>query len=265
MTTLGKRMIKAAQEAHEIVREMGEHPVGHNNPPEPTPFEAVKQEIEDLFLEATNWADGEPITSDAQDTEVSYLIGRIRDAEKRAEALRVAEKKPLDEQVKQIQERYNGLIADKKGKTWLALDALKKVLAPWLKAKADALAEQQRLARQEADRIAAAARAAVQTSAPTDLAARAAAEDLVQAAKAAETAARRVENAKAQSTGGTRAIGLRNKTTVELVDAAAALRYYRTTRPEALKAWLVEQATADAAAKILDIPGFTYKTEQVAQ
>jgi hypothetical protein len=237
--------------------------IGHNNPPELTPFEAVQQEINDLFLEATNWADGTPIASDDQDAEVGRLIEKIRAAAKRAEALRVAEKKPLDDQVKAIQERYNVLIGDKKGKAQLALDCLKKVLAPWLKAKADALVVHQRIAREAADAAAIAAREAMQASAPTDLAARAAAEDLVQAAKIAEKDASRAGKLKAQSVGGERAIGLRTVTVATLVDPQAALRYYRTTRPEALKVWLEEQGKADCRAKIVDVPGFEYREEKV--
>jgi hypothetical protein len=32
--------------------------IGHNNPPEPTPYEAVKVHLDDLLTEAANWADG---------------------------------------------------------------------------------------------------------------------------------------------------------------------------------------------------------------
>jgi hypothetical protein len=237
--------------------------IGHNNPPELSPFEAVQQEISDLFLEATNWADGTPIESDEQDAEVGRLIEKIRAAAKKAEALRVAEKKPLDDQVKAIQERYNVLIGDKKGKAALALDALKKVLAPWLKAKADAIAVHQRLAREAADAATIAAREAMQASAPTDLAARAAAEDLVQAAKVAARDASQADKLKPQSVGGERAIGLRTVWKVVQEDSAAALRHYRHVKPEALKAWLQEQAEFDVRAGKHEIPGFKITSEKV--
>ena len=36
---------------------------GHNNPPEQTPFELVAGRINDLYTEAKNWLDGEPVTT----------------------------------------------------------------------------------------------------------------------------------------------------------------------------------------------------------
>lgn len=61
--------------------------VGHNGPPpdetprdeaprveDPSSYDAIRQEIEDLFLEAKNWADGEPISDQKQADAVTELL-----------------------------------------------------------------------------------------------------------------------------------------------------------------------------------------------
>lgn len=110
--------------------------MGANNPPEATPFEAIKVNIEDLLIEAHNWADGTEVTTQAQVDEAGRLISDLEQAAKAAEAQRVAEKKPLDEQIAEIQARYNVYIADRKnktpGKVWKAIDALKATVKPYL-------------------------------------------------------------------------------------------------------------------------------------
>lgn len=74
------------------------------------PFTAIKQEIEDLFDEAKNFADGEPITTQDMHDDIERLYDGLHDAGKRLEELRVAEKKPLDDAVQAIQDKYNPLI-----------------------------------------------------------------------------------------------------------------------------------------------------------
>lgn len=253
--------------ARAAAREIISEPmIGHNNPPEPTPFERSRTEIEGLVMEAHNWADGVPIDSQMMADALGELIEKIRLAIKQADARRDEEKKPLDEQVKAIQAKYNALIGDTKtvkGSAVLALDACKKVLTPWLLQLEEKLRENARLAREEADRLAAEAKAAFRLSDPTDLAGREAAEQVLQNSRDAQALAKRTEKAKAQSTGGTRAIGLRTKPVVTMTDAMEALKHYRTKRPEKLKAFLQELAEADARAGILEIPGFTITKEKV--
>ena len=64
--------------------------IGHNNPPEPTPFDLSKAEIESLYMEAKNWLDGEGVTTEAQAEAVSKLIDLLRKAEKAAEKVEEA-------------------------------------------------------------------------------------------------------------------------------------------------------------------------------
>ena len=46
--------------------------LGHNNPPDP--MEAVAAQYDDIISEATNWTDGEPVTTEAQMLSVDALI-----------------------------------------------------------------------------------------------------------------------------------------------------------------------------------------------
>src|ERR1035438_2770785 len=93
---------------------------------QPDPFEAHKLNIEGLYMEAKNWLDGEPIANEAQAEKVQTLLRMIQEAEKAADDSRVIEKKPLDEAIAAIQDRYNPLIAPiknkKPGKCALAIE-----------------------------------------------------------------------------------------------------------------------------------------------
>jgi hypothetical protein len=46
--------------------------LGHNNPPDP--METVAAQYDDIISEATNWTDGEPVTTEAQMLSVDALI-----------------------------------------------------------------------------------------------------------------------------------------------------------------------------------------------
>ena len=135
------------------------------------------------------------------------LLNLTRAAEKRADALRVTEKKPHDDAAAEVQARYKPLL----DKTKRASDAIKKAIAGWL-------AEQERIrqaaaaeARRIADEAAAAAREAhriaQQQGTLEDLAD---AEMLFDAAKDAGKAAARIERASVKTGGGIgRAVSLR--------------------------------------------------------
>ncbi len=172
---------------------------GHNNPPadEPTPYDAIRQEIEDLFLESNNWADGEPIANEKQADAVTSLLDKVSDAMKRADEARKEENRPFDEGKAEVQERYNRLIGKTTkltGRAVLAKEALLGLLTPW-RAKVDAekRAEAERLAKEAAD-AAAAAQAAMQAS-RGNLEEREKAEELYQAAQDIERVAKRADKA----------------------------------------------------------------------
>jgi hypothetical protein len=226
--------------------------IGHNQPPEepaPTPFDLIKQEIEDLFEEAKHWCDGEAIRDQATHYAIEKLYDGIHEAGKRAEALRKAEKDPLDEQVKAIQAKYNPLTQKDRGKVDLTKSELSKLLTPWR--------DRIRIAKeQEAARVAAAALAAKAAAdeairaSSGNLAAREEAEELLADAKKLERSASRTWKA---ATTGT---GLRTVWTAVLEDEDAAMEWcWARAKAEVLA---VAQQNADAAVRAgaRAVPGF---------
>lgn len=183
--------------------------IGGNNPPEPTPFELVEVAIDDLSDEARLWLDGEPVTTQEQADALNTLESKIRKAAKDAEELRKIEAKPFDDGKAEVQARYNPLIAKDKGKTDMAISAVKSALKPYLLELERKQQEAARLAREEATRKQEEAFAAMRQRDAANLAQREEAERLVAEAKAADEAARKAENAKAHAKGDGRATGLR--------------------------------------------------------
>lgn len=239
--------------------------IGHNNPPEATPFDLSKEEIGNLFMEATNWLDGSGVNSAKDAEEVSKLLEMIRVAHKLADDRRVEENKPFDEGKAAVQEKYAPLIADtkkQKGKTILAMDACKAALAPWLKKlEAEKMAAAE-ATRKEAEEKARAAQEALRAS-RGDLEAREQAEALLQAAKTAEKVATKAENDKAHATGGSRAVGLRTVYRPVMTDAREAAKHYWLTRRAEVESFFLSLAEKDVRAGTHNIPGFNVIAERV--
>ncbi|WP_028003159.1 hypothetical protein [Sinorhizobium meliloti] len=231
--------------------------IGGNQPPEPTPFEAIRQEIEDLYEEAKNWADGEPIASQEMHDAIESLRESLHEAGKRADALRVEEKKPLDDQIKAIQDKFNPLIQPKRGRVDMAKSALDALLTPYR-----ARIAQEKAA--EAARVAAAAEEARRQATEAirassgNLAEREAAEGLLADAKKLERQAGRANKV---ATTGT---GLRTVWRAELVDEAAALDWFYGERPDAFRELI--QSLADEAVRrgVRKVQGFVVRDEKVA-
>lgn len=240
--------------------------LGHNQPPEPTPFDAHKANIDDLYDEAKGWLDGEPIASQGQADKVGLLLGLIREAEKAADAERVKEKAHLDEQIKEIQERYAPLIADTKttkGKTVLAAEACKAALAPWLKKLEDEQKAAALLARQQAQAAADAAAEAIRAAPVENLTARQDAEALVTQAKAAEKVAARAEKARPQTAGHGRAVTLRSVWSAVMTDETEAARGFWLTHRAECVAFYQGLADQRVAAGARELRGFTVKEDRV--
>lgn len=239
--------------------------MGHNNPPETTPWEGVKTHMDDLLVEVRNWADGAEIESQAQADEVARLIDQVREAEKAADEARKVEVQPLDLERDAIQTRYNFYIAPLKnkvpGKLPLASAALKATLSPWLQKLEDEKRAAAAKAKAEADekaKLAAEAAALAQG----DFGAMEEAEDLIADASAAQADAKRAANDKAQARGDGRAVSLRSYFTPVLTDPQAALRHYASTRAPELKAFLTGLAQADVREGKRQIPGFDVHEER---
>jgi hypothetical protein len=239
---------------------------GHNNPPdspnELSAYEAIKQEIDDLFDEAKNWADGEPVDSQDIADAITALHDNLHDAGKRADEERKLEAKPHDDAKAEIQQRYNLLIGNTKttgkGKVVLGKETLQALLTPWrnkLVAEKEAAAK---AAREEADRIAAEAQAAIRASAG-NLEEREKAEELLKEAKQVDRWAKREDRA---ATTGT---GLRTVWHAALVDEGQALDWAYGKAPERFKDVVQQMANEAVRAGMRSVPGFRVYDERVAR
>ena len=227
--------------------------IGNNRPP----HEILFDEIQELFDEAKNWADGEPITTEQQHDAVTKLYDGLHDAGKRADELRKDEKKPLDDEIKAIQDRYNPYIQPKKGKVDLGKAALGDMLAKWRAAVAKKKEDEARKAREEADRKAAEAQAAIRASSG-NLAEREAAEAMLKEAKQADRFAKRQD--KAATTGtGLRSVWVATPTDWEAgLDWAYGRDYVRFRE-------LVQQMANEAVRTgARSVPGFVVTEDRVA-
>jgi hypothetical protein len=228
--------------------------IGHNHPTDP--IDDSLQAIADLYDEARHFADGQAIDSEAMHDTVTALRDAIHEAGKAADALRVEAKKPLDEQIAAIQERFNPFIQPKKGKVDQAKASLGELLAAWRKRIADEKAAIAAAARLEAERIAKEAQDAIRASAG-NLAAREEAEALLVEAKQAEKQARRDDKAAASG------LGLRTIWRAELKDEAAALDWAYGRAPEQFRQMVQTMAEGVVRAGMRSVPGFRVFEEKV--
>jgi hypothetical protein len=228
-------------------------PKTHNQPPI-DPIDDALTLINDLYDEAKNFADGEAIASQEMHDTVTALYDAIHDAGKAADALRVEAKKPLDDAIKEIQDRFNPAIQPKKGQVDRAKASLGELLAAWRKRVADEKARVAREAAIEAERLAAIAREAMAASAG-NLSAREDAENLVKEAAAVG------RFAKAATKGPT---GLRSVWKAELVDEDKALDWCFSRDPDAFRALVQSQADTVVRAGMRMVPGFRVFETKVA-
>ena len=238
--------------------------VGHNNPP--SPFDEIKTRIEDLYDEAKQWLDGEPVTTQDQANALNTLETRIREAAKEAEALRKSEVKPFDDAKAEIQERFNTLIGETKtvtGKTVMAIAAIKGALRPYLLELDRIQREAAAKARAEAEKAEQAALVAMQTRSADNLAEREDAERLLAEAKALDAAASKAESAKAHAKGEGRATGLRSEWRAQMNNQRDAAAWAWTAYRDELMVFVQSRADKEVRAGARAIPGFTIIEEKV--
>lgn len=105
---------------------------GDNGGPKVNPeFEAISVRISDLYDEAKNFADGEPIATPEMAEAITTLFDGLHAAGNEAEALRKSEVKPFDDGKAEVQLRFHPLIGDTKagrGKVVLGKAALQSLL-----------------------------------------------------------------------------------------------------------------------------------------
>ena len=237
--------------------------------PNATPFDLIAESIDDALLEARNWCDGEAAETQEQVDEIARIIDDLNANAKALEAERVKEKKPLDDQIQKIQDRYNVYLAPLKnrtpGKVPSAVDALNAAKRPFLLKREAELEEQRRKAREEAEDKAREAAEAARKAAASDLAAREEAEAKVRATEDAERAAREAEKARAHAHGDGRAQGLRTKRVAVITDLNAAVRHYWIANPEPFRALVQKLADDDARQnrRAAEGKGVTFMEERV--
>lgn len=231
--------------------------IGHNGGPPLDPAAAVMQEIEDLFAESLNFADGEPIGDEAMHDAITTLRDAIHEAGKRADEMRIAEKKPHDDAAAAVQARWNPLIQAKKGKVDQAKAALGDLLAAWRKKKADELARIAAAKAAEAARLVTEAQAAIRATSG-NLAARVAAEELAAHAKTVVKDAKRADKA---ATTGT---GLRTKWQPVMVKAEDALEWAYKKDEAAFLDLVQSMAETAVLHGARSLPGFRVDEMKVA-
>jgi len=230
--------------------------IGDNNPPDP--FAGFEAHINDLFDEAKNFLDGEGVNTQGQADAVGQLLDQLRTAAKDADKARVEEKKPHDDAAKAVQAKWKPLL----DKADLAVTTCKKALAPYLQKVEEEKRKAAEAARLEAEEKARLAQAAAGLAAKDDLAAQEEADRLIREAKKAETAANKAAGDGAKVKGGARAVSLRTSYRPELENAREALLHYVKTRPDDIKALLVQLAERDIREGKRTIPGFRVIEEQ---
>lgn len=230
--------------------------IGHNR----SPFDLASEEIDGLYAEAKNWLDGEAIASQDHADALSKLLDMIREAEKRADAARKAEKKPHDDAAKAVQERYKPLLE----RAATAASVCKQALTPWLEKLDREKREAERKAREDAEAAERAAQEAFRQAGVGDLEEREEAERLAKAAKVAAATASRAENDRAQAKGGKRAVSLRTYAVATVEDPAAFARWVWSNRFAELEAWLAELAQREASKGARALPGVTVTEERRA-
>jgi NADH dehydrogenase/NADH:ubiquinone oxidoreductase subunit G len=224
---------------------------------------AIQAYLDDLLTEAANWADGAAIASREQADAVARIKQDLQQSINDADAARMEEKRPLDEQIAEIQDRYNAYIAPLKnkapGKASKAIAALNNALSAWLRK----LDDEKRTREREAASIAAAAAAEAlaaraEAKVSTDLAAMDEADDKLAHAEALIKQAKGVGAEKVQAIGSTRAVGLRSFWAAQMIEGKGgdALRHYLATKPDRVRLFLQSLADEDVRNGARAIPGF---------
>lgn len=230
---------------------------GHNGGPPLDDEAAIMAAIDDLYGEARNWADGEPIASQEVADAITKLHDSLHDLGKRGDEWRIEEKRPHDEAAQTVQDKWNPYVQPKKGKVALGKAALGELLTAWRTAQAKKAEAEAAAKREEAERLAAAAQAAIRASSG-NLEERERAEELLKDAKEADLWAGRAER---KATTGT---GLRTVWQTTIVDEEAALDWAFSFAPEQFLALALSLAEAEVRVGKRKIAGFTIEERKVA-
>lgn len=224
--------------------------IGHNNPP---PEVAFSLSIDDLYDEARNFLDGEPIETEGQANAVGVILTSLKKIRKDADAARAEEKRPHDEAAKAVQAKWKPLL-DKADRV---INAAQRPITDYLaRQEAARIAEAERLA-EEARKADEQAQAAMRNVASLDDAERA--EELIKEANKLAKAAKRSDKAKSHVAGVERAIGLRTYWTAEITDPIAFGKWAWSHRQPEYLEFLTGLAAQEARGARAPIPGVLFK------
>jgi hypothetical protein len=229
--------------------------MGGNQPPEVIVF----GEIDSYYEEAKNWAsDGFKVENQEQADQIDVLDKALLKAAQEADALRIEEKRPLDEQIDAIQAKFNPYIQKGKGKVDIARSSLKALLTAWRVEQQRKKDEEARRIREEAEAAELAAQQAFQQSNVADIEQREEAERM--AARAAELAKQAKRADKAANTG----TGLKTYWATTVTDPRALAAHYWKTRSADVDAFFLSLAKADVHHGARSIPGCQITEEKRA-
>lgn len=232
--------------------------IGHNSG-DVSPFDQHKDNISELYDEAREWLDGDPITTQGQSEGVATLMDMLRKAKAAAEKDRKAEKQPHLDAGKAVDAKYKTITE----KADLATTACKDALKPYLQERERQRLEDERRDREEAERLRKEAEAAAKSL--DDMAdAKDKLAQAVEIEKDANRTARKRENAKSQ-TG--KAAHLRTVYRVNLSDLKAAASHYWGTEygRQAISDALTKLAEQEVRGGKRQIPGFDIEKNEVVQ
>ena len=235
--------------------------IGDNNPP--TPFDDIEERINDLYAEARQWLDGAEVTTQEQADALNTLASHIREAAKQADDMRKEEAKPFDDGKKAVQDRYNPLIQKGKGKTEVALGAVKSALKPYLLELDRIQQEAAQKAREEAAEAERVAQAAMQHRDQSNLDEQEEANRLADEAKQLQAAANKASNAKAHAKGAGRATGLQKRTKVSITNERDAAAWAWKHEREQLMIFILTLAEKSVRAGSTKLDGFSITEEKV--
>lgn len=215
--------------------------IGHNSE-NMDAFEANSTHLADLYEEAKQWLDGEPITTEEQAEALATLDSEIMAVAKALDDQRKDEARPFDEGKAAVQIKYNPFVQPKKGQADLARKAIKEALAPFMIEKERQRQEALEQARLKAEALERDAQEALRNRNASNLNEVAEAESLVKQANAAQKAADKISKETAAIKGEGRAKSLITTYEPKIIDAKAAGRWAWEKEPERFHALILKIA-----------------------
>lgn len=239
--------------------------------PNPQTWDALKLHLDDL-LEQVRGITGIKIVDQSMADQAGQLLRDLQTAANLADTARTTEKAPLDQAIKEIQDRFNVYIAPIKNKTpglvSKAEVALKNQIGEWLRKLDDDKREREKMAREAAEKAETEAREAHLAAALSDdLDEIDAAEELLAAADMAARDLKAVEREKPQIQNEGRAIGLRSVWKAVRIEGQGGktLSHYAKTKPTRMIEFIQALANEDVKLGVRGdtIPGFNIIEERV--